>query len=187
MKPLCIDLFCGLGLLVEPELFRRADAFVEQLVTGGAKNPDHVRAAVLHFPTLAIASEFRTVREFNNSAFTAGLASAWNFRVTATESNNQASVFEFPTRIVNLLHSWVFAVKRAALFTTGLLSTLTGAVAAVCGRRRYVEMPSAYPAVSTRFGDIGLFMASDSSYPRLAAIRAVALIRALCGELGAAA
>ena len=67
-KPLCIDLFCGLGL-GQPEFCLSAYSAIQKLVTCRAKNPNHVRLSVLYFPPRAVSAVFRTMCQFHNSGF----------------------------------------------------------------------------------------------------------------------
>lgn len=71
MKPLAIDLFCGLS---EPQLLGAAYAAVEQFVARWAKDPHHVTLRVGRQPPSAVALELRFVRDLQNALLSARFA-----------------------------------------------------------------------------------------------------------------
>lgn len=186
MRPLCIDLFCGL-VSRQTEFFLRADPAVQQLVTGRAKHPDHVRLAVLHLAPRAVPTVLRAVREFNNPTLATRLASGWNRREATTNARHDARVLERPARVVGALAFRVPALERPTLLLRGLTRATLRAVAAITRRWRDIEVFAADPAVSACPRDVGLLVPSQPADARLTPIRAVTLIRSLRREAFATA
>ena len=79
-RPLAIDLFCGLGL--KSERFWRANTSIQQLVTSGAQNPDHVALRVGGQSPRSISFESRLVGDLKNPIFSTRLTSFRSFRVS---------------------------------------------------------------------------------------------------------
>ncbi len=71
VKPLAIDLFCGLR---DAELAGRANLTVKQLVACRAEYPEHVPLRVAHQPTSAIAPELWAMGNFHDASLSAGFA-----------------------------------------------------------------------------------------------------------------
>ena len=56
---------------LKSQLFRRANAAINQPVTSWAKHPEHMPLVILHYAVCAVASKFRLVREVQNPALAA--------------------------------------------------------------------------------------------------------------------
>ena len=127
-KPLCIDLFCG---LFKTQLFRRANALINQSMASWAKNPNHVRFCVLHFSPFAITSEFWPVRQFQYPAFTARLTGLRKVRVLPSNPDNNSGIFVGAARVVNRKDSRVSLVKAISAVLGALYSAGPRAVSTV--------------------------------------------------------
>lgn len=182
MKPLVIDLFCGLGLS-QPKFCLGAYSSVQKFMACRAENPDHVRLSVLHLPPNSIPAVVWLVREFNNSAFTARLARSRQIGVFAAQSNNYARVLELAPAIIDLLNGWVLPVKGATLLFSCLLRASIRAIAAIAIGLDDCKMRSTNTAVSSAARDIGLFAPTKPSSARLTFKRTVTLIGAFRTEL----
>jgi hypothetical protein len=183
MKPLAVDLFCGLRR--EPQLHGRANALVQQLVARRAENPDHFALTVRHQPPSPISFMAGPVGDFEHPRLTACLARCRQIGVLAAQAL-QRSVFVGPTRIVDLLHARLAFMERPPLRLGRLCGARRGAVALVAAGWRDVEVRSADAAVSPGRGHIALLSTPAPANPALAAWGAIKFIRALCLERCAA-
>jgi hypothetical protein len=179
VKPLAIDLFCGLGQF---EFCGSADTAVKQLVARRAEHPEHVRLAVLHLAPHTISSMLWTVGQFDDSSLTARLTRSWKIRKLAPNSRYNSGIPVWSSLIVDALDTWVLAVKRTPLFSRCDLGASVRTITTVARRRRYVEMLPAYPAVSARPSDVRLLAAPQPSDASLATERTVTFVRALSCE-----
>ena len=183
MKPLAIDLYCGLRLgLCQPEFRGRANAAIQEFMTGRTEHPDHVRLAVLHLAPHAVSSVFRFVGQFKDSRFAAGLTRARQFWVFAAHSRHDPGIFEHPSGVVNLLDTGIVTPERAVLLPRRFRRAFIRAVAAITVWINDWEMLSADATVSSAASDITLFSPSETTSTPLTFDRTVALIWALCNE-----
>ncbi len=185
-RPLCIDLYCGLGSS-QAEFVLCANPSVQQLMARRAQHPDHVRLGVLEFSPDPVSAELRPVCEFYNSRFATGLAGGRQRRESTTNARHHSGVFDWTAPVVDALGAGVFAMKRAPLLLGGLARAIVGTVAAIAGRRRDVEMPSANPTVAPVPRDVRLLVPPQSADAGLAFERAVSLVRPFRREGQAAA
>lgn len=185
MKPVVIDLFCGL-VLRKSHLILRANAAIQKLVACRAQHPNHVRFGVFHFSIRAISPMFWTMGQLDHPAFSAGLASGRQIRVLATHSDNDAGVLVLPAPVVDLLGCRIFPVKGTALLFRCLTGAVVRAVAAIAVWLNYGEMLPTYAAVSSTTGDIGLLVPPQATGTSLAFGGTVALIWPLGRESGTA-
>lgn len=183
MKPLAIDLYCG--LVLKAEFLWRTNAFVQKLVARRAQNPDHVSLAIRHQAPTAFALEARAMRNLDNAGLAASLATFWKVWILSSKACRYR-VFVWPTRVIDLLDPWILAMESTALNFCRLCRASVRAIALIAVRRRDVEMLSAYAAITPKFSDIRLFASTQTALARLATVRAVTLVRALCPKCSAA-
>src|SRR5882672_5072120 len=98
MKPLAIDLFCGLR---QPEGSPRANPAIKQFVAGGAEYPNHVTLGVGNDAPCAVSLVLRLVRHLKNAIFSAGFAGRGKVRAAPPKPANHA-VLKWASRIVDL-------------------------------------------------------------------------------------
>jgi hypothetical protein len=185
MKPLCIDLFCGL-VLRQPKLLYREYSAIKQLVARRTQNPNHVRLRVFHLAPHAISTVFRLMRQLDNSILSAGLTGFWQVWEFASQAGNHARIFERSSCVINCLGTRILPVKRAPLHLRRLSSAILGAVASVTIWRRNLEVRATYTAIPSIASNICLFAASFPSGTCLASQGAVLLVWPFCVELSAA-
>lgn len=183
MKPLAIDLFCGLAS--KSELRGRADTFVQQLVTGRAKNPDHMPLAVRHDAPASLALKARTMCDLYDTGLAARFAGRRKVWILAPQTRGHYITIG-TTRVVDLLCAGILSMKSAALNLRRFSGARIRAVTLIAVRRRYVEVLSAYAAIASRFRDVGLLASAQAALPCLALSRAIAFVRALRFERRAA-
>lgn len=185
VKPLAIDLFCGLAS-GQAEFGLCTDSAIQQLVACRAEYPDHEWLGVFHFPVGTVSSVFWSVGKLKDSCLAAGLTSFRQVREFAPQSDNNARVLKLSSRIVDPLNSRIFSVERASLFFGRLSRTVLGTVASITVRRNDLKMLAAYFAIAPSAGDIGLFVPPKTTRAGLTLERAVALVWTFSGELNAA-
>lgn len=178
-QPLAIDLCCG---LFQAEFGRGADAAVEQLVASRAQDPKHLAQGVRDYAPGAIPLELRTVGNFKDSSLSARLAGGRQIGILPPQPP-QYGIFKRTARIVDFLEMRLAAVKRSTLLPRRFSGANIRAVAAVCIRRRYVEMRAASQAIAACLRHIGLFAAPSAPGSRLAGGGAIQLVWPLSREL----
>lgn len=173
MKPLAIDLFCGLS---EPELCWGANMLVDKFVTRRTKNPDHVALAIRHEAPCAIAFEPGLMCDFNYSVFTTCFARRWKIWIAPLQSFQSNISIGTPGIIFTLL-AWFLLMKRLPLCFSGTRGACLRAIALVTVRRLNAEVRAADTAITTILRNIGLFATAQSSSAALASGRAITFIR----------
>lgn len=112
MKPLAIDLFCGLRR--QAQLLGRANLLVEQLVAGGAENPNHVALQVGNNPPSAIALVLRFVRDLHDTGLAARLTRSRHIRTPPPESTENSVLAAKIAKIPFALSSWIARTYKPA-------------------------------------------------------------------------
>lgn len=184
MRPLAIDLFCGLR---KPEFGCREDALIEQAVACRTKNPEHVRATVLHLSPYSASAMFGAMRQFNDSVFAARLTRSGQLRKLPSDSRDDTRVLELTAGVVGLLRRWVAAMKRSALFSGCLLRACVGAIPAIAVRPLDGEVLRANTARLSILRFVRLLQSPQSTCPRRASDRTESFVCAFCSETSAAA
>lgn len=177
---LAVDLFCGLR---QAKLCRRANLFVEQLVTRRTKYPDHIGTTVRHKPPCAIALVARPVRDLNDPTLAASFAGFRQIWIPPTQPLSDPVLVRAP-RVVNFLHVGFALVKSAALHLGTLGGASCGAITLVAVRRRNAEVRAADSTVTSGGGYVALLAAPPSADTALTLRRAVKLVRALSLKSG---
>jgi hypothetical protein len=181
VKPLAIDLFCGLGS-GQPEFRLRADFLVEELVTRRTENPNHVGLRVFHFPECALSSVLWAVGEFNDSALAAGLASLGKVRIFTTHSNDNTGVLVFASAVVDLLDRWILAVEGSPRFFSRLPRAIIRAVTSIAVGPIDLKVLPADAAILSVASLVGLLKSPKSSCAGLTSERTVAFVWPFCLE-----
>lgn len=183
MKPLCIDLFCG---LLKSQFFRRADPLVQQFMASWAQNPDHVGFSVLHFPPCPIAGEFGPMGELQHAALTTRLARLREFRVLPSDPDNDPGIPVGAAGIVNREYLRVSLVEVISAVLGSLNSAYLRAVSAVAVWWLDLKVSPAYLAWLSVFSGAVLFTPAKPPLSRLAPERAILLINPACNEFSVA-
>lgn len=172
MKPLAIDLFCG---LFQAKFFGRGNAFVQQFVTSGTENPEHVTLRISDASPCPISPEVRLVRYFHNPTFAARFTGVRNVLVAPPKA--------IEDRVCAITRLALLLVKRAAFLIlpaspeTAKLSrspsrTYIRAIALIGIRWRDGKVRAASLAVTPRFCRSFVFFTPDSPSPLSAVIAA---------------
>lgn len=183
MKPVAIDLFCGLGR--KPQLGWRANALVQELVTGRTEYPNHLAATVGHQAPGTVALVPRPMRNLQDARLSASLAGSRKVRILATEPLLR-SVRVRTARVVDFLDAGFAFVKSAALCLRALGRACGGAIALVAIGRRDAEVFAAHTTVATGGSYVVLLATSAPTNARLTFRGAVEFVRALGLKCGAA-
>lgn len=162
--PLAIDLYCGLS---EPKLLLRAQPAIKQLVTSGAKKPNHMALSVGDYLPCAVAFKLRSVSDFKNAILTARLAGSRQVRIPSAESAYDG-VLERSARIIELSSVWPVEMESSALGARRLPCAFRRAVTSIRARRRDVKMRPTSKTISSGLGDVGLLKTPQSSCATLA-------------------
>jgi hypothetical protein len=179
MKPLAIDLFCGLS---QPEFFLRANVTIKKLVAGRTQNPDHVRLRVGDEPPCALTPMRRSMGYLKNASLAAGLAGARHFWPSSREPIKR-HVFEFPRLFVERSSLLVFASRPLPTqFTRRRVGALHGAVSLVRVWQNDRKMPATSSAVLAFFHSALVFVATNATGALSAAIGAPFLVGLGGGE-----
>lgn len=169
MKPVAIDLFCGLS---KPELLDAANATIKKLVASGAQNPNHVPLRVGHQPPRSITLVLWLMRHFKNAAFSARLASCRQVGAPPSKSR-QHRVAIRTARVVRFLLFWISSVEHAAKIACSLLGTFFRAITAVgCGWDD-CKVSATAAAICSAFRNVRLFATPASSDALRALVRAI--------------
>jgi hypothetical protein len=161
VKPLAIDLFCGLDLF-QAKFFWCANALVDQFMASGAKNPDHMWLGVLHLSPRTVALEFRTVGQFQYPTLSAGLARLREFWMFPSDPCHNSRIFVRAARIVNRKYLWVSLVEVISAGFSALYSAALRAVSAIAVRGLNLKVSPAYFTGLSVLGGIILFTGSGS-------------------------
>ena len=184
MKPLAIDLYCGLES-GEMKVFRRADATIKKLVASRAKNPDHMGFGVRHNPPRAISLVPWLMCYFKYPTFPAGLARYREIRIFSPQAPNHR-VLEGPACIVQFRFFWMSAHPQFSEIASRIPAAIFRAISLIGAWRRDIEVVAALGAVPSGFSDVALLTPSAASNAGLATIGAVSLIWPLgCENLSA--
>lgn len=181
-KPLMVDLYCG---LLQTQLFRSANALVDQFMASGTQNPDHVRFSVFHLSPRPITCEFRPVRQFQNPTLTTRLTRLRKIGIFSSDPDDHSGILVWTAGIVNRKDFWVSLVKLIPAVFCALYSTILRAVSAVTIRWFYVEMSRANFTEPPAHCRSILFSPAKPSFSGLASERAIFFINPACDELGA--
>jgi hypothetical protein len=173
MKPLAIDLFCGLD---QPEFGLRADASVKKLVAGRTENPDHVPLCVGSQTPCAVSLELWLVCYFEDARFTTGLTGPWHFWPSARKPI-ECNIFELPLLFVERPTLFVLARRPlSAKFARCLIGAFCRTIALVCTWRSDRKMPATSSTISAFFGSSFMLVAANASSALCASIAAPFLI-----------
>lgn len=182
-KPLCIDLFCGLG---KPQLLWSTYPLIQKLVARRAENQNHVRLGVFHLPPRSITLESRLVCQLKHARFSARLTRLREVWVFSANSYNYAGILEWPTGVINRLDAWISLMKSVSTVLCGSHGARFGTVTSVGIRRGNGEVSSANPAIPTSPHSIGLFAPAQPASAGLTPKRAVQFIDSLGWKLSTA-
>ncbi len=168
MKPIAIDLFCGLGLF-QPEFINRANFTIKKFMACWTKNPNHVTLHISSSSPSTIAFMVWAMRNFQDAFFSTGFARSGYIGTSALESIDRC-VFIFPFLFIQWPALLIFSPSpNAAKFPRGLASTFHRAISLICIRRHYSEVLSALPAICAIFRSAFVLISSNSP----SALRAV--------------
>lgn len=183
MRPLAIDLYCGLP---EAQLFSGADAAIKKLVAGGAQYPNHVTLSVGRQPPRAVAFERRLVRYLQNAIFAARFAGGRHFGISTLQSV-QCGILVGTGGLILGASFRIFPPRPSlSQFARGRSGAFNGAVATVAVRRLYLKVRSAPTAIASRFRRAFVLLSSDASRARGAIGRAPFFVRSAGAEGGGA-
>ena len=178
MKPLAVDLCCGLR---QAEFFLRAYAAVQELMTGRTEYPEHMPSQICGNTPRAIALVRRPVSYLKNSRLATGFARSGNVRVSATEPSKHR-VPAFSLRLIVGTPFLVFAARpQPTQFTRRRHRARGAAIATVCAWRNNLEMGPAPTTQATVFRSAFMLLAANPA----SALRAVAAAPLLVGALRA--
>ncbi len=166
-KPLCIDLFCGLGL-GQSQFLLGADSFVEEFVTGRAQNPNHVRLSVLNLAARTFALILWPVGKLNHARFSARLAGLRKIGIPSTQPDHYSRILELSATVVDLLNFRLLSVKRPALTLSSLLRAKVRAVPTIAGRRRNREVIPTNQAIRSTLSRSLMLATSNTTVATLA-------------------
>jgi hypothetical protein len=183
VKPLVIDLFCG--LLPKIQFGWHENPLVNKLVTCGAQNPDHVQLGVLYFTPRSVSFIFRSVSYFKNPAFSARLTRLWKLRIFALKSNEQFIRIS-PSGIVKFLNVRILDMKRLALSFGRYPGALLGTISSIARGLNNFKMFFANSAVPSVLGDVGLFATPKPAESRTTFRGAILLVWPLSGKTSVA-
>ena len=178
MKPLAIDLFCG---LFQSELFPAANATVKKLVARRTEKPDHMALRVGHDAPSPIPLELWLVRYLKDAIFATGFAGHRQIGASPPKSVDDR-VLEGSARVIDLLDMRLAAMKFAALLPSGLARALFRAIATVGAGRHNLEMLRAAETVAAGCRHVELLFAPYAPSTRLAFHRAIELVGTLRRE-----
>ncbi|MEQ1888061.1 MAG: hypothetical protein ABL951_02640 [Alphaproteobacteria bacterium] len=167
MKPLAIDLCCG---LFQTKLLLRTNPFIKQLVAGWAKHPDHMPVCVCHYSPCAISLIIRSMRHLKDASLTARFACRWQIRVASADAGkNCIPDSRQKSRALGSVrfHSaWISTHPQFALFLCRLARAPRITVTTIRSRWNNIEVYTAFQAVRTLLRNVSLFVAAKSSSMR---------------------
>lgn len=144
MKPLAIDLFCG---LLQAQFVLRTDAAVEKLVAGRTKNPDHMRLSVRSKSPSSIALMRWPVCNLKNTIFTARLTRTRHFG-PSTRKSVKCHIFEVSFLFVEWAAFLVFACRpNAPKFARSLIGAFHRTISLVRVGWNNIKMFAAFSAI----------------------------------------
>jgi hypothetical protein len=159
MKPLAIDLFCGLS---KPKFLGRTYVAIKKLVAGWAQNPDHMTLRIRGQTPRAVPFELWLVCYLKNARFTTRLAGSWHLWPTARQSV-ECNIFELSPLLIERPTFFVLARRPlSAKFAGRLVGTLCRTIALVSARRDNRKMYAASSAVPAFFGNAFVLIAMDA-------------------------
>jgi hypothetical protein len=184
MKPLAIDLYCG---VCQAKFSLRANASVQEFVTGGAQYPEHARLRISNDAPRTISLELWTVGDLKNAPLSTGLARLRQIAAPARQAIEHC-VPERSVSIVERLLSWMAAHPNPAVIARGLAGAIVRTISAVRAGGPDDEGRPTSAALGRR-NFVRLLSAPDAPGSTLATGGAVALIWAprlkICGTFSA--
>ena len=165
MKPLAIDLFCG---LFQAEFLLRADAAIKKLVACGAKNPNHVGLSITGQSPSAIPFKFWSVSDFEDAFLSARFTCFWHVGISATEAV-QRYILKLALGFVDWSPGFIFSScpclsQISSAFNRAFIRTISS----IGIWRRDVKMRSAPQAIATRLRNVSLFPSASTPNTTLA-------------------
>lgn len=182
MKPLAIDLFCG---LLQAKRLLAANAVVQKLVACRAKNPEHVPLRVGHEAVCPAPLEAWLVGDLYNSAFAARLTCRRQIRVLSTKARETRVPVRSP-RVVSSLRFRMTAMKHPSLSPRSFARAILRAVSPISVGWCDGEVLATACTVSPRSRDVALLTSAPATGASLAWRGAIELVRPLSDELFAA-
>lgn len=160
MKPLAIDLFCG---LFQAEFLLGAYASVEQLVARRAKYPDHMPLRVTGQPPCAVTLKLWAMRDFENAGFAARLA-CFRHPWISTPKAVDSDIFVLSFRLVGWPANLVFSPRPClAKISRGLNGTQIGAISPIGVGWLYRKMRAAAGTIATAIRCAFVFRPTNSA------------------------
>jgi hypothetical protein len=164
MRPLAIDLYCGLDLS-EAEFLLRAYAAIKQLVTGRTKNPDHMRLRIGGESPSTITFVRRAMSDLQYPSLSARLTGTRHIRPSPREPVER-HVLEISLLLIERATLLVFACRpKAAKLARRLVGASRRAISLVRVGRRDVKVLAAFFAIASVLRRALVFVPPYSSSP----------------------